>query len=156
MQLTGDFRLKLAEGTPQFLMEIKMESSRFIICKNCTSMIDSAMDRYFEDAFHPERKYCANCIRQDIKLRSESHEVVTNAGTRLGFKTEIDDIEVAKRGTLFVCAHCGKAHKVRSFLETLCNSDNFLPLLVYQDSVKLDDRHRVRIELVRTVGLKDN
>lgn len=129
---------------------------RFIFCKSCVAPIDTAMDRYWRDAFKPEKCYCANCILHNSQLQAESEEVITNAGTPKGFKTELDDLEIAPLKTMFVCMHCRRYHISKAILKTLCNSEYFLARLVWRYSIVKDEREYVNLEKVIFYNRKDS
>lgn len=131
------------------------DQQRFICCHLCVSIIDRAMDRFFWLKKNHEKLICAHCadgMRADV-----IEEAISASGrsSKVVFKTEQDELVSAPVKTIFVCSHCGKQHKDKKFLQTICGDEqNFKPVLAWIYSVKLNDRGFVQDFI--PVSRKDN
>lgn len=119
-------------------------SERFKHCKNCVTLIDLLMDRYFASKADSGILFCTGCVSTHPELQNLTVEVVSPAGvaSKITFKMGPGpEIETAPPKQIFVCVHCGKQHLSRSMLKLLCGDDmHFNPVLAWKYSIKVDAR----------------
>lgn len=129
-------------------------SNRFVICLNCVSPIDTIMDIYYgelekgktNELLIPIRPYCAHCANHYPHIAAKTKMVVTEAAQSINkqFKTELDEIEIAPRGTVFICDICRKLAHSRSVLKTVCDNPSHLrPVLIWVYSIVTDNERGI-------------